>query len=141
MSYFRWQFVFLVKLAIDVFLVAFAFYLAHLIRFDFAMDGRQWQMFLQVLPFVLVTKPIAFYVFGLYHAIWQYTSTKELANIVKAATIATLVVIASLLILYRFEGFSRSVFIIDWLTTIFLISSVRVMFRLYYTGKGFGETI
>lgn len=135
MSSLRWQLVFLVKLAIDVVLVAFSFYLAHLIRFDFAMSGRHWHIFFQALPFVLIAKPVIFYLLGLYHAIWQYTSTKELAGIVKAATIATLVIISCLLILYRFEGFSRSVFIIDWLSTIFLISGVRVMFRLYYADK------
>jgi len=136
LSYLRWQLIFLIKVGIDIAIVAFSFYLAHLIRFDFVMDQRHYAIFFQALPLVLITKPIIFYIFGLYHAIWQYTSTKELESIVKAATIATLIIISVLLIVFRFEGFSRSIFIIDWLTTIFLVSGVRVMFRLYYTDKG-----
>ena len=141
MNFLRWQAVFLVKIVIDILIVAFSFYLAHLIRFDFAMDQRQYAMFLQALPVVLIAKPVIFYAFGLYHAIWQYISTKELENIVKGSTIASLVIISCLLILYRFEGFSRSVFIIDWLATIFLVAGVRVMFRFYYADKGSEKTV
>jgi FlaA1/EpsC-like NDP-sugar epimerase len=65
---------------------------------------------------------------------WRYTSIADLANIIKAAFSSTLVIVLILLLTNRFRGFSRSVFVIDLLLTIMLISGFRVGVRFYFEG-------
>ncbi|MBU2627919.1 MAG: polysaccharide biosynthesis protein, partial [Proteobacteria bacterium] len=63
---------------------------------------------------------------------WRYTSLNDLMNIIKASTLATFFIIVLILYLNRFEGVSRSVFIIDWCFTIFFVLALRVVTRLYF---------
>jgi FlaA1/EpsC-like NDP-sugar epimerase len=68
---------------------------------------------------------------------YRYTSIADLFNIIKAATISSLVIVAFLLFgPRRFIGFSRSVFIVDWCLTIFFISGFRLSVRLYFEHIG-----
>jgi FlaA1/EpsC-like NDP-sugar epimerase len=67
---------------------------------------------------------------------WRYTSIADLINIIKASTIASLIIISFILFSTRFEGFSRSVFVIDWCFTILFISAFRLSVRLYFERFG-----
>ncbi len=109
-----------------------SFYAAHLIRFDFDIPHQHWSLFYRVLPIVVIIKLISFYFFDLYRGMWRYTSIVDLFNIIKASSLSTLVIISFILLRTRFEGFSRSVFIIDWCFTILLISGYRLFIRLYF---------
>ncbi len=123
---------FFVILAIDLLLLAGSLYAAHLVRFDFVIDDKTLQTFKKILPFILITKFVCFYFFDLYRGMWRYTSITDLINIIKASTIASLLIISFILFRTRFEGFARSVFVIDWCLTILFISAFRVSVRLYF---------
>ncbi len=62
---------------------------------------------------------------------WRYTSLVDLRNIVIAASISSAVIVLSILFLYRFHGYSRSVFIIDWVFTLLFIGGIRVAIRIF----------
>ena len=66
---------------------------------------------------------------------WRYTSLKELENIIKASFTSSAMIILSILIINRFKGFARSVFLMDIIFTIFLIGGFRFAIRLYYDYK------
>lgn len=121
-----------VVLLLDAVLLTGAFYLAHLIRFDF--DIPLWAMtrFRELLFFVLAGKLICFYFFDLYKGMWRYTGINDLLNVVKASTAASLMLITAVLFTTRFEQVSRSVFIVDWCLTLMLIIGVRVVTRLCF---------
>lgn len=123
---------FFVILAIDILLVTGSLYAAYLVRFDFVIDGKELQTFKRILPFILITKLVCFYFFDLYRGMWRYTSIADMINIIKASTIATLLIISIILFKTRFEGFARSVFVIDWCFTILFISAFRLSVRLYF---------
>ncbi|MDO9565812.1 MAG: nucleoside-diphosphate sugar epimerase/dehydratase [Candidatus Desulfaltia sp.] len=127
---------FFVILIIDIFLLTGSLYAAHLVRFDFVIDGKTLQTFKKILPFILITKFVCFYFFDLYRGMWRYTSIADLINIIKASTIASLLIISIILLKTRFEGFARSVFIIDWCFTILFISAFRLIVRLYFEHFG-----
>jgi FlaA1/EpsC-like NDP-sugar epimerase len=91
-----------------------------------------------VLPFVLITKLVCFYFFDLYRGMWRYTSIDDLLNVIKASTISTLLIISFILLRFRFVGFPRSVFLIDWCFTILLISGFRLAVRISYESAGGG---
>ncbi len=63
---------------------------------------------------------------------WRYTSISDLFNIIKASTISSFLIISLILFMTRFEGFSRSVFIIDWCLTVLFVTGHRIAIRLYY---------
>jgi len=127
---------FFIVLAIDILLITGSLYAAHLVRLDFIIDEKIFQAFKKILPFILIIKLACFYFFDLYRGMWRYTSIADLINIIKASTIASLIIISFILFSTRFEGFSRSVFVIDWCFTILFISAFRLCVRLYFERFG-----
>ncbi|MFW5975642.1 MAG: polysaccharide biosynthesis protein, partial [Desulfosalsimonas sp.] len=125
---------FYIVLLVDLLLLTASLYAAHLIRFDLDLsDGRQG-LFFQTLPVVLGIKLVIFYLFDLYHGMWRYTSIADLAKIIKASFSSTLLIVFVLLLANRFEGFSRSVFVIDFLLTMILVAGFRMGVRFYFEG-------
>ena len=123
---------FLIILLADIVMLAAAFIGSHLIRFEFSIPMYFVDLLKQMLPWLLLVKLVCFYFFDLYRGMWRYTSIVDLLNIIKAATVGTLVIILFIAFKYRFIGFSRSIFLIDWFLTIILISGFRLGVRLYF---------
>jgi FlaA1/EpsC-like NDP-sugar epimerase len=122
----------LVILIGDVLFLGAAWYAAHLVRFDFALSNSTTALMKSVLPLVLVVKIGCFYFFDLYRGMWRYTSIADLLNILKASAISSLLLISFVLFGTRFQGFSRSVFVIDLCLTILFIAGFRLAVRLYF---------
>ncbi|MFP4040983.1 MAG: polysaccharide biosynthesis protein [Desulfosudaceae bacterium] len=118
--------------AIDMVLLGCALYGSFLLRLDFQVDSRYTVLFWKTLPLVLLVKLAVFYRSDLYRGMWRYTSLIDLFNIIKASLLSSLVIIVSILFINRFEGFPRSVFVIDALLTLLLIAAFRIMIRLYF---------
>ena len=118
-------------LALDIVLVMCAYVGAHLLRFE----GRIPQPFLSALkvtlPLVMLVKISFFYWFNLYRGMWRYTSLIDFMNVVKAVAVSSVCLILLILFLYGFVGFSRSVYIMDFVLTLCLVAGVRVAIRLY----------
>ncbi|MGM0453724.1 MAG: polysaccharide biosynthesis protein [Thermodesulfobacteriota bacterium] len=134
MNFFKKHLNLIIIVLLDIAIFVGSLYIAHLIRFDLEMTAGKWQLFMRALPVVLLSKLVLFYVFDLYHGMWRYTSIADLINVIKAATLSTLCIVFILLLDNRFEGFSRSVFVIDWLLTMLMISGVRLVIRFYFEG-------
>jgi UDP-GlcNAc:undecaprenyl-phosphate GlcNAc-1-phosphate transferase len=83
------------------------------------------------LPLILIIKFIVFFRFGLYRGVWRYVSVMDLINVFKAVSFASIASTAGILFIWRFQGFSRAVFIIDWLLLFLFISGSRVLERVY----------
>ena len=123
---------FLIVFFADVLLLAAAFIGSHLIRFEFDIPIYFLALLKRMLPWVLLTKLSCFYYFGLYRGMWRYTSISDLLKIIKASTIATVVIVSFILFKSRFIGYSRSVFLLDWCLTILLICGFRLGVRLFF---------
>jgi FlaA1/EpsC-like NDP-sugar epimerase len=123
---------FILMFTIDVFILAATWYAAHLIRFDFFIPSNWLNSCIRLFPLVLGVKVIAFFLLDLYRGMWRYTSIGDLLNIVKAATISSLIIIAAVILKTRFVGFSRGIFLIDWCLTIIFISGFRLGIRLRF---------
>jgi FlaA1/EpsC-like NDP-sugar epimerase len=123
---------FLIVLAIDVFLVAFSWYFAHLLRFNFDIPPDTAAVMSHILPVVLLAKIITFYLFDLYKGMWRYTSIDDVINIIKAGSAGSLILVTLMVFTHRFEGLSRATFIIDWILTLFFIAGYRVGIRVFY---------
>jgi FlaA1/EpsC-like NDP-sugar epimerase len=53
-----------------------------------------------------------FFIFGLYRGMWRYTSIRDFWKLSQACIVSTLFVMAIILVVYRFMGFSRAVFVL-----------------------------
>jgi FlaA1/EpsC-like NDP-sugar epimerase len=80
----------------------------------------------------MLTKMVCFYLFNLYRGMWRYTSIVDLFNIIKAATVSSLLIVLYIGLIYRFIGFSRSIFLIDWCFTILFVAGFRLSVRLVF---------
>lgn len=122
-------------LILDAALVAASYIGAYLLRYEGDLPRYEWVRIRDVLPFILVVKLSCFYLFGLYRGMWRYTSIDDLVSVIKAALVSSFVMVAAILYLFRFEGYSRAAFVMDWLLTVLLIGGVRFGVRLVLTNN------
>ena len=114
----------------DICLVAAAYLLAYLLRFEGRIPAQEWETIRSTIPYILPFKLVILYIFGLYKGMWRYTSVVDLFNVVKATLTSSTLIILAILFFYRFEGFPRSVFIIDGFLTFIFIGGARLCIRV-----------
>jgi len=130
---------FFIILVADILLLSASMYTANLVRFDFGIPLNFLSVFKNSLPYILIVKIACFYFFDLYRGMWRYTSIADLSNIIKASTFSTLLIMCFILLRYRFIGFSRFVYLIDWCLAILFISGFRLGVRIYFDFIGNGQ--
>ena len=124
---------------LDIALIIVSIYASYLFRFEFEIPAAFQQRFLQVLPVIVFTKLAVFHFFDLYRGMWRYTSVNDLLNIIKASFTSSLILITGILLLTRFKGYSRAVFLIDIGLTIILVGGLRLFIRFYFERFGSGQ--
>jgi UDP-GlcNAc:undecaprenyl-phosphate GlcNAc-1-phosphate transferase len=117
-------------LLLDACLIPLAYYAAYIIRFENDLE-RALGQFYASLPIVLLVQLGALGSFGLYRGVWQFTSIPDLLRIVRGTAAGTMASVVVLVYAGRFVGFSRTVFILDWVLLLLLIAGSRVSFRLF----------
>lgn len=123
---------------IDGLLVAAAYLLAYYLRFDMAIPGNEWLNIRQTFLYALGIKLGSFFAFGLYRGMWRYTGLVDLRRVVVAVTFASMALILLIAYQYRFYGFPRSVYVIDWVLTLLFIGGVRIIVRIVLN-RGFSH--
>ncbi|PKN62555.1 MAG: hypothetical protein CVU57_23730 [Deltaproteobacteria bacterium HGW-Deltaproteobacteria-15] len=124
---------------LDLVLVTVAYYTAYLLRFEgtgtvYYLIGDDFEFFLKSLPVLLACQIFCFYVLGVYKGVWESTSISDLIAYIKGITAAVALTMLILLFAYRFESYSRVVFIIYWFLMLVLVSLSRLSFRLVDEG-------
>ena len=116
-------------LLFDSSFIIVAYFLAYLLRFEGEIPYGEWMKFKATIPYIVPFKLLIFLAFGLYRGMWRYTSLVDFLNVLKATSFSSGIIILSILFIYRFEGFSRSVFILDWILSFIFIGGIRVAIR------------
>ena len=117
----------------DITVIIASFLMAYLLRFDFQLPSEYWNRIGFTLLFLVPSKLLIFYAFGLYRGIFRYTSIWDGLNVLKATTISSLLVIVFYSLSLDFGGIHRSIFIMDYLISTIGVGMVRVSVRFYYT--------
>ena len=104
-----------------------SYVLAFYVRFDFDLSADYLQLIKRTLPVLILIKMPIFLYFGLFEGLWRYVSLGDLWQIIKAQTVAMIVFIAFIVFHIGLIGFPRSVFIIDWIFCITLVSGARLL--------------
>lgn len=118
------------EVLLDVVLITLSYYGAYLLLFGSFEASGNWKIFQQSLPFLIVIKLFAFLLFGVYRGLWRYTGISDLVTFLKAVLAGTGLSILAILLLYRFENFSRTVFVLDALILFIALVGSRLAFRI-----------
>lgn len=96
--------------------------------FLFYQPSAYWMVAL-----ALLVKPLVYYNFGLYRRLWVYASTRELTLIAIAVTSASILMFLGMIGLFSlgaFNGFPRTVLVIDWLLSVLFVGGLRFSLRM-----------
>jgi UDP-GlcNAc:undecaprenyl-phosphate/decaprenyl-phosphate GlcNAc-1-phosphate transferase len=119
----------LFSIFLDLVLITVAYYTSYLLRFEWVL-GDNFNFFLKSLPILIACQILAFYVFGVYQRLWRGSRLGDVAVYVKAVTVGTVMTMLVLLFIYRFQSFSRTVFVIYWGLMLIFLSFSRFFFRI-----------
>ncbi len=151
---FRWH---AAEVMLDLILIAVCYYVAFRLRFEGEDLDQFLPHFTASLPVVLGCKLAALYGSGLYQRSWVTFGLRDLAAVLRGVGMGSLFSILTAAYLYRLEGFSRAVFVLDALLLSVAIVATRASFRamnlvaatrskrsrrvLVYGAGAFGQTL
>jgi len=121
--------IFLVLL--DFCIIAFSYYLSYRIRFQGGNFIYYFQVFYESLPPIIACKIFAFFITGVYKGMFKQISISDIRTLLNGTILSSLFCIVVMTYIYRFEDFSKGIFIIDWFFTAGLVFGVRVSFRIF----------
>ncbi|MFA5389283.1 MAG: hypothetical protein WC312_05960 [Candidatus Omnitrophota bacterium] len=121
----------ILEVTVDFVLICAAYISANLLRYEGILTMDSQNIIVKSLPLMLIIKFIVFFKFGLYRGMWRYVGIPDLVNIFKAVSFASIASAVVVVFIWRFQGFSRTVFIIDWLLLFLFVSGSRVLERVY----------
>jgi UDP-GlcNAc:undecaprenyl-phosphate/decaprenyl-phosphate GlcNAc-1-phosphate transferase len=119
------------EVLLDVILILLAYWGAYAVKFGALSGSTAWKLFLRTLPVLVFVKMASFLVMGVYRGIWRYTSLDDLIVFAKAVVLSSVLSVLAVLFAFRFEGFSRTVFIIDGILMFMFLAGSRLAFRLF----------
>lgn len=122
---------------IDVVICFFSLILAYLVRFNFAIPATATADFPLVFGIVLGARALSFFTSKTYKGIVKHTSSKDAQRIFVVITLGSILfVLVNLLFYYSINKtfpIPFSIIIIDYMTTLFLMIILRVVFKALYT--------
>ena len=128
----------------DVLAVALAMICAYALRFDFFMDplfvekGYDGQL-LKTIPALIPLKLACFGFFGLYRGMWRYTNLRDMKKIAMAVAASSLVIVSYIAYRYHFEGFARTVYVLDAILSFVFVAGIRIIVRVVFGYRKFGS--
>ena len=117
------------EVLLDVVLIILSYWSAYAINFP--PSSPAWNLFIRTLPVLVFVKMSVFLVMGVYRGLWRYTSMSDLIVFAKAVVLSSVASLILLLFAFRFEGFSRKVFVIDAVLMLIFLAGSRMAFRLF----------
>jgi FlaA1/EpsC-like NDP-sugar epimerase len=87
------------QVALDVFVLSLAYWLAFLFRFEFAIPRSWLQVLLITWPYALSLQYLALTLFGVPRMSWRYVSIRDAARVAYAITAATFVLVTVRMVL------------------------------------------
>lgn len=116
---------------LDALLITLSYYGAYILRFGSFEQSGNWDLFIKTVPILIILKLGAFLIVGVYRGLWRYTSVGDLITFSKGILLGSFLSVLAILLLYRFQNFSRAVFVVDGIVLLFAIVGSRMAFRLF----------
>jgi UDP-GlcNAc:undecaprenyl-phosphate GlcNAc-1-phosphate transferase len=116
------------EVLLDLCLASFAYYASYAIRFDQHFT-EYYGLLVTSLPIVVASEIAGLSLAGVYKGFWRHVTLADLSTYIKGVGLGTVGAVLVLVYLYRFEGYSRGVFIINALLLGCLLVGSRLSFR------------
>jgi FlaA1/EpsC-like NDP-sugar epimerase len=129
-----------IVIMLDIFIAILALILAYLIRFDFYTDSesiaKEWIYLKDVLPFVILLKPVVFYAFKIHKGLVRHTSLEDVKRIFFALLTYSLILLVAGFIRYIFfDGrfiLPNSIIIVEFLASLLFMIGFRFTVKIIY---------
>ena len=118
------------EVLLDVCLVVIAYWGAWRLRFEGAEWDQSVRNLIQSLPIAVALQMVALFVFGAYRGAWRHFGLMDGVAFGKGILAGTVTIIVTLVYLYRFENYSRGVFVVYAALLMLLLCGSRASFRL-----------
>jgi UDP-GlcNAc:undecaprenyl-phosphate/decaprenyl-phosphate GlcNAc-1-phosphate transferase len=118
------------EVLLDVCLSSIAYYAAYRLRFEGPDFSLYFQTFLQSLPLVVGAQTVALFAVGGYQGVWRYFGLMDGVTFAKGILLGTLSTVCIVVFVYRFEHYSRGVFVIYAALLMLMLTGSRASFRL-----------
>ena len=115
----------------DLLMVAAAWLLAYLIRFNFILSGDEWSALQQSLAIVGLVQGLVSWRFGLYKGVWRFASIPDLWNIIRAVLLGALAASLVLFLFNRLQNIPRSTLLLYPVLATFLLGAPRALYRMW----------
>src|SRR5215216_3060187 len=120
----------LAQVGIDACLLALAYYLAYVLRFDEGIPHRYEELLWDTIALTVAMKLVIFAMFGLYSKLWRFVDQKDFESILKAVVVSTvgLIVVLFVFSIGRHDP-PRGVLALDFLLSLTFVSGARFAVR------------
>ena len=118
----------------DVLIFTLSIVISYLFRFEFLLSPFYIQQIKTVLLWIIPLKIVVFIFSGVYRGMWRYTSIRDFWLLARACLLSTLLILAVILYMSGFKGYSRSIFFMDGVFTFLLVGGKLIAIRSYYSG-------
>ncbi|MFQ5354664.1 MAG: polysaccharide biosynthesis protein, partial [Thermodesulfobacteriota bacterium] len=110
----------------------FAAYIgAFILRFDFTLPREYWSALYTTLPMLLIFRAAVFFYYRFYSASWRFVYLRDIFDVIKAVTAGSAIFIAVMVFTDKIEGFPRSIFLIEPMLTVLIISGTKLFYRYF----------
>ena len=118
------------QVGVDAALLALAYYLAYVLRFDDAIPPRYERLLEDTIVLIVVMKVVIFALFGLYSKLWRFVDQRDFETILKAVVVSTvgLIVVLVLFSIGRHDP-PRTVVALDFLLSLVFCAGARFAVR------------
>jgi UDP-GlcNAc:undecaprenyl-phosphate GlcNAc-1-phosphate transferase len=117
------------EMLLDLVAISLSFYTANLLRYESELTPERLNRIWLTLPVIIPVKLVTFYTFRLYRSMWRYLGFVDVIHMFRAVSTSSVVTVVAILMIWNFEGYSRTVFIIDWMLLLMLVTGQRLLFR------------
>lgn len=118
------------EVMLDVCLICIAYYVAYRLRFEGVELSEYFGGFLDSLPIVLGVQVVALFMVGAYRGVWRHFGLMDAVTLGRGVLVGTFTGVCIILYTYRFEHYSRGVFVIYAAFLMLMLTASRASFRL-----------
>jgi UDP-GlcNAc:undecaprenyl-phosphate GlcNAc-1-phosphate transferase len=118
------------EVVMDFCLITVSYYIATRLRFGSGQFTAYFPRFLESLPLLLGVQLSTLFAIGAYRGAWREFGLFDAVVIGRAVALGTLITVGSLVYIFRFVDYSRSVFAIYAMVLMLLATGSRASFRL-----------
>jgi UDP-GlcNAc:undecaprenyl-phosphate GlcNAc-1-phosphate transferase len=118
------------EVLLDLCLVSLAYYAAYRLRFEGEDFLHNFNSLRNTMPIVVAAQLIAFFAVGVYRGVWRYFGLNDAMVVGAGALAGSSAALIAILVSSRFISYSRTVFAIDFVLVVALVTMSRASFRL-----------